>query len=177
MWSLSKRSCTLSKPHLSRRKSLFSVVVPIEAIGVVTAMEGNVATRGVSTAAAWVEVVELEKEVGQCVEVVVAAEARRALRSGVAMSFLICSGPRAPKALGLGDRMRARRCFKMRPQARAQSSPHQKQHEPWGHKLLQYQNDLLNTQAQTTRCFSHSPGKPVSDQLWSNSSSLESPRI
>jgi len=145
MWSLSKRNCTLSKSHLSRRMSLFSVtqsetggcpvlptrpptpparevaevkvtVVPIEAIGVVTAKEGNVATRGVSTGAAWAEVVDekpvdgvkatgLEKEVGQSVEVVVAAEARSALRSGVAMSFLICSGPRAQKALGLGDRM------------------------------------------------------------------------
>ena len=69
-------------------------VVPTEAIGVVTAMEGNVAIRGVSTAAAWVEVVDkkpvdgvkapgLEKKVGQSVGVVVAAEARRALRSGV----------------------------------------------------------------------------------------------
>ena len=109
-------------------------MVPTEAIGVVTAMEGNVAIRGAPAAAAWVEVVDqkpvdgmkasgLEKEVGRSVEVVVAAEARRAMRSGVAMSFLVCSGPKVQKALGLGDRMRARRYFKMRTQARVQSSP------------------------------------------------------
>jgi hypothetical protein len=93
-------------------------VVPTTPTGAGIAMDGKVAMRSVPTAAAWVEVVDekpvmeapvLEQEVGQPVEVVLAAVARRALRSGVAISVLVCSGPNVQKTLGLGDRMRARR--------------------------------------------------------------------
>ena len=54
---------------------------------------------------------------GLNVNVVDLAEARRALRRGVARYSRTCRGTKDQKTLGLGDRAQARRWFKMRTRA------------------------------------------------------------